>query len=126
MSKILNLILCLFLIFSNSINAEQIQVFDRSKYEETFGFGADISWLSQQESWKAVYKNRAGKETDLMTILQEEEGINALRFRVWVNPADGWSGKKDVLALCKRAHEKGFQIMIDFHYSDSWADPGKQ
>ncbi len=101
-------------------------LFDRSEYEETFAFGADISWLTQQESWGTVYRNRAGQKTELMKILQEEQGINAVRFRVWVNPSDGWSGKQDVITLCKRAHAKGLKIMIDFHYSDSWADPGKQ
>ena len=101
-------------------------VFNRAAAEETFAFGADISWLSQQESWKTVYRNRAGKNTELMTILQEEEGINAVRFRVWVNPSGGWSGKQDVINLCKRAHEKGLKIMLDFHYSDTWADPGSQ
>lgn len=101
-------------------------VFDRAAAEETFAFGADISWLSQQESWKTVYRNRAGKSTELMTILQEEEGINAVRFRVWVNPSGGWSGKQDVINLCKRAHAKGMKIMLDFHYSDTWADPGSQ
>lgn len=101
-------------------------VFDRSKYEDQFAFGADISWLSQQESWGTVYNNRAGRKTDLMTILKDEEGINAVRFRVWVNPGGGWSGKQDVINLCKRANAKGLKIMIDFHYSDTWADPGSQ
>lgn len=101
-------------------------IFDRSAYEETFAFGADISWLSQQESWNTVYRNRKGKKEDLMTILKDEQGLNALRFRVWVNPSGGWSGKQDVINLCKRAHAKGFDIMIDFHYSDTWADPGSQ
>lgn len=101
-------------------------LFDRSKYEETFAFGSDVSWLTQQESWKTIYRNRAGKATELMTILQEEQGHNAVRFRVWVNPAGGWSGKQDVITLCKRAHAKGLNILLGFHYSDTWADPGSQ
>lgn len=100
--------------------------FDHDANIETFGFGADISWLSQQESWGTYYCNRAGKRADLMDILKQDFGINALRFRVWVNPAGGWSGKKDVIGLCKRAHAKGFKIMISFHYSDTWADSGSQ
>lgn len=101
-------------------------IFDRKAHEETFAFGADISWLSQQESWNTVYRNRAGQKADLMDILMDEQGMNALRFRVWVNPSGGWSGKQDVIGLCRRAHAKGYDIMIDFHYSDTWADPGSQ
>ena len=60
-----------------------------------------------------------------MQILKEK-GINSLRFRVWVNPTDGWCGKKDVAYMAHRADSMGFRVMIDFHYSDWWADPGKQ
>ena len=104
----------------------QEKVFDRQAYEDSFAFGADISWLSQQESWGTYYCNRKGKRADLMTILKEDFGLNALRFRVWVNPSGGWSGKNDVIGLCKRAHAMGFKIMISFHYSDTWADSGSQ
>ena len=101
-------------------------VFDREAYEDNFAFGADISWLSQQESWNTYYRNKDGKKTDLMNILQDDYQLNAVRFRVWVNPSGGWSGKQDVVNLCKRAHAKGFKIMISFHYSDTWADSKNQ
>lgn len=100
--------------------------FDHDAYMETFAYGADISWLSQQESWGTYYCDRNGKKADLMDILKNDFGINALRFRVWVNPSGGWSGKNDVIGLCKRAHAKGFKIMISFHYSDTWADSQNQ
>jgi len=100
-------------------------LFDRAANED-FAFGADISWVSQQEKSGTKYRNRSGKQDDLMNILQTEQGINAVRFRVWVNPGGGWSGKDDVIGLCKRAHAKGLKIMIAFHYSDTWADSGSQ
>lgn len=100
--------------------------FDHDANMETFAFGADVSWLSQQESWGTYYCNRAGKKADLFDILKDDFGINAIRFRVWVNPSGGWSGKNDVIKLSKRAHAKGFKIMISFHYSDTWADSGNQ
>lgn len=100
-------------------------IFDRKNYEETFAFGADIGFLSQMESWGTVFRNKEGVPKDLMVILKEL-GVNALRFRVWVNPADKWCGKEDVVNMCKRAHKLGFDLMIDFHYSDTWADPGNQ
>lgn len=119
-----------FLILGSSLNAQNKTVteiaFDHDANMETFAFGADISWLSQQESWGTYYCNRAGKKSDLMDILKDDFGINAIRFRVWVNPSGGWSGKNDVINLCKRAHAKGYKIMISFHYSDTWADSGNQ
>ena len=56
----------------------------------------------------------------------KELGCNAIRLRVWVNPEGGWNGQADVVAKAKRAQALGLKLLIDFHYSDSWADPGKQ
>jgi arabinogalactan endo-1,4-beta-galactosidase len=53
-------------------------------------------------------------------------GINAIRLRVWVNPAAGYCNKADVVAMAIRANAAGMRIMIDFHYSDTWADAGDQ
>lgn len=121
MSVFLGLVISANSLFSQSMKDT---IFDRDAHSE-FAFGADISWLSQLESWGTVFRDDNGVQKDLMVILKEH-GINALRFRVWVNPSGGWSGKNDVLNLSKRANKMGFKIMIDFHYSDSWADPGKQ
>lgn len=90
-----------------------------------FAYGADVSWLSQMESSGRVFLDSTGNARDLLDILKQY-GVNSIRLRVWVNPADGWSGKSDLLKLAKRAHAKGLRLMVDFHYADSWADPGKQ
>ena len=93
----------------------------------TFSFakGADVSWLTEMESSSLKFYNNAGTQQDLFTILKDK-GMNTIRLRVWVNPTNGWSGKADVVAKAKRAKAAGYRIMIDFHYSDSWADPGQQ
>ena len=93
--------------------------------ETVFAKGADISWVTQMEKDGKKFLNPAGKETEC-TALMKEIGFNAIRLRVWVNPEEGWCGKDDVLAKARRAQALGMKIMIDFHYSDSWADPGKQ
>jgi len=90
-----------------------------------FAKGADIGWLSELESQGYVFINDSGKQENCLEILKEHD-INSLRFRVWVNPTNKWSGKKDVATMSHRADSMGFRIMIDFHYSDYWADPGKQ
>ena len=52
--------------------------------------------------------------------------MNAVRLRVWVNHSTGWSNKPDVVAQAKRAAKQGLRVMIDFHYSDFFADPSQQ
>lgn len=90
-----------------------------------FAKGGDISWTTQMESSGYKFYNSTGVQQDLLTVLKGE-GMNSIRLRVWVNPADGWCNKADVLAKALRAKAQGMRILVDFHYSDSWADPGKQ
>lgn len=87
--------------------------------------GADVGWLSQMESSGRTFRDRNGQSGDLLQILKGE-GINSIRLRVWVDPKDGWCGKADVVKAAMRARKMGFRLMLDFHYSDSWADPGQQ
>lgn len=94
-----------------------------------FAKGADISWLPQMEASGFKFQNAAGIEKDCIEILKEN-GINSIRLRTWVNPSnDKWSGhcsKDETVAMALRAKNAGMRVMIDFHYSDSWADPSKQ
>lgn len=87
--------------------------------------GADMSWITQMEAEGRKFYNTAGVQTEGMALLKSL-GVNTIRLRVWVDPADGWNNLADVLAKAVRAKNLGMRLMIDFHYSDSWADPGKQ
>ena len=80
--------------------------------------GCDLSWLSEMEH-DGMFDN------DCIEMLRAE-GMNAVRLRVWVNHSTGWSNKEDVLYLAERAAKAGQRIMIDFHYSDFFADPHQQ
>lgn len=91
----------------------------------SFVKGADISWVTELESKGYKFYNAAGQEREC-TALMKELGADAIRLRVWVNPEGGWNGSADVLVKAKRAAALGLKVMIDFHYSDSWADPSKQ
>ena len=93
--------------------------------ETTFAKGADIGWYTEMEKAGQKFYTASGEEMDCPSLMKSL-GFNSLRFRVWVNPKDGWNNKADVLKKCLRAKELGMNIMIDFHYSDDWADPGKQ
>ena len=94
------------------------------KVNAQFANGADVSWVTQMEASGVKFYNN-GTQADLFDILNTK-CINAIRLRVWVNPAGGWCNKSDVLAKAIRAKNKGYRILIDFHYSDTWADPGNQ
>lgn len=117
------ILIVLFLILSACSQADT----PGEKQERTTEFvkGSDISWTTEMESYGMQFYNSAGQEREC-TALMKEIGFEAIRLRVWVNPEDGWCSKNDVLAKAKRAHTLGMDLMIDFHYSDSWADPGKQ
>ena len=92
----------------------------------TFAKGADVSWLTQLEAEGEKFYTPDGTQMECMKLLKEYCGVNAIRLRVWVNPAEGWNNINDVLVKARRAHNLGLRLMIDFHFSDTWADPGKQ
>lgn len=103
-----------------------ILVFQLSNiHAQDFAKGADVGWLSEMEASGRIWRDSLGIQKDLLDILPDY-CINSIRLRVWVNPTNGWSGKQDVINLAKRAVDKGYRLMVDFHYSDSWADPGQQ
>ena len=91
--------------------------------------GADIGWLEQMEATGYKFYDSTGVQKDCLQILKDK-GINTVRLRVWVNPSNdktnGHCSKNEVVTMAIRAKNMGMRVMIDFHYSDSWADPGKQ
>lgn len=96
-----------------------------AKAADPFWLGGDISGTTADEARGHFTKSLAG-ETRETTQLMKDYGMNSTRLRVWVNPKDGLCSPADVLKMAKRSQELGMPLMIDFHYSDWWADPGKQ
>lgn len=90
-----------------------------------FAKGADISWITEMEAAGLKFYNTSGVAQEGM-VLMKSLGMNSIRLRVWVNPSPAWNNTADVVTKALRAKALGLRIMIDFHYSDSWADPGKQ
>ena len=91
--------------------------------------GADVSWLPQMEASGFVFRNRVGQSADCLVILKSL-GFDTLRLRTFVNPSedprDGHCSAQEMTALAVRGRDLGFSIAVDFHYSDTWADPGHQ
>lgn len=94
--------------------------------------GADISFLPQIES-RGIKFSEDGKEIDAITLLKKH-GFNYIRLRVFVNPEnekgyspkDGFCDLDHTLLMAKRIKEAGMKFLLDFHYSDYWADPQQQ
>lgn len=95
--------------------------------EVTFAKGADISWVTEMEAEEAKFYDSEGQETDCFALMKKL-GLTAIRLRVWVDPAEhgNYCNQADVVAKAKRAKAEGLDVMIDFHYSDWWADPEQQ
>jgi arabinogalactan endo-1,4-beta-galactosidase len=87
--------------------------------------GADISSLKKSEDMGGVYRNADGIGSDALQILADH-GLNYARLRVWVDPADGYHDKAEILEMALRLKSLDIKLLVDFHYSDDWADPGKQ
>ncbi len=94
--------------------------------------GADISILSDMEKSGAKYYED-GISKDALEILKNN-GVNYVRLRLWQDPYNsngesygaGTNDLETTIALAKRAKSLGLNVLLDFHYSDFWVDPGKQ
>ncbi len=95
----------------------------------TFAKGADVGWLSQMEATGYRFYDADGTEKNGLQLLKDR-GMNTIRLRVFVNPSNdrinGHCSKDETVAMAVRAKNLGMRIMIDFHYSDTWADPAHQ
>lgn len=87
--------------------------------------GADWSSVAVEERAGIQYKTASGQVQPLEKILAAS-GVNTVRQRVWVNPSNGDYNLAYNIALAKRAKAAGLGVYVDFHYSDTWADPGHQ
>jgi arabinogalactan endo-1,4-beta-galactosidase len=88
-------------------------------------FGADLSYANQIVDCGGIYRDN-GKPTDVYQIFKDH-GANLIRVRIWTDGnTSPYSTLPDVIRTIRAAREKGMQVLLDFHYSDSWADAGKQ
>ena len=95
--------------------------------------GMDVSTLLELESLGVKFQDEDGDQRDVLSVLQEY-GTNAIRIRLWNHPysqqgepyGGGTNDMESAIALAQRARDRGMYVMLDLHYSDFWADPGKQ
>ncbi|WP_099469234.1 glycosyl hydrolase 53 family protein [Konateibacter massiliensis] len=110
-----------------------------AKAASSFAYGADVGWLNQLENSGVTWQDDYGYTKDALQILKDH-GIDSIRLRLFVNPPSdftwtkndgttcmlGYSDTAGLLYMAQRANSMGFRIMVDFHYSDHFADPAYQ
>jgi arabinogalactan endo-1,4-beta-galactosidase len=87
--------------------------------------GADLSFLPQLEAKGIRYFDETGQQGDALSLLQQK-GLNTVRLRLWHQPESGHSSLEEVRVFAERIRSQGLKLWLCLHYSDSWADPGKQ
>jgi arabinogalactan endo-1,4-beta-galactosidase len=105
--------------------------------EAPFILGADMSWIPEKESYGVKYADN-GVVQDPLEVLKQHR-FNYIRLRLFVDPtakiegesetpysAQGFCDLPHTIAMAKRVKAAGFKLLLDFHYSDTWADPKKQ
>lgn len=115
----------------NSGNTFQTVPFKETKVDKMLG--ADISFLPELEKKGMKFYDNDGKQKDAIEILKSH-GLNYIRLRIFNDPArdsgyspkEGFCDLQHTLQMAKRIKDAGMKILLDFHYSDYWADPQKQ
>ena len=138
MKKLICAILALALMgslsgFSENTASETLYVSKVENLPEDFIFGVDASSVISLENSGVRFYGFDGNGQDVFRTLAQS-GINYIRVRVWNDPYDakgrGYGGGNcdiaTAVAIGRRATENGMKLLVDFHYSDFWADPSKQ
>lgn len=126
----------------SSAQASSSSIANNTGYQPgEFILGMDISYWSEQLDRGATYIDTDGQTKDLLALFKNH-GINYIRLRTFVDPyarygyasgdggcarkAKAYNGKEDIIRMAQRIKSAGMGFLLDFHYSDTWADPGKQ
>jgi arabinogalactan endo-1,4-beta-galactosidase len=113
--KTLRLIVCFLAVCLNQPGATRAS---------DYAVGADLSFLKQAEGRGTVFKDGGEAKPGLQIF--KDHGYNWIRLRIFHTPTQLPNNLEYTLALAKDAKKLGFKFLLDFHYSDTWADPGKQ
>src|SRR6202167_5657734 len=93
-------------------------------HAQEYAVGADLSFLKQAEDGGKVFKDNGEAKAGL--VIFKDHGYNWIRLRLFNAPTDLPNNLEYTITLAKGAKKLGFHFLLDYHYSDTWADPGKQ
>jgi len=108
---------CIFWLFAAALSSSVVQGQD-------YAVGADVSFLGQAEQQGTIFKDSGTGKTGLEVL--KAHGYNWVRLRLFHTPAELPNNLDYTIALAKNAKRLGFKFLLDYHYADDWADPGKQ
>ena len=123
MNKLI-LLLTVIALFSSCKRKDLVER-ETKQSKPLFLSAVDISSLPEISNQNLVFYHQDGKADDFLALLKKN-GVNTVRLRLWVNPANQHSGFEEVKHFAKNLKTKGFNIWLSLHYSDTWADPAQQ
>src|SRR5215831_12689317 len=91
---------------------------------DDYAIGADLSFLAQTEAQGMVFKDNGEAKPGLQIF--KDHGYNWIRLRLFHSPTELPNNLEYTISLAEAAHQLGYHFLLDYHYSDTWADPGKQ
>ena len=105
-------------------------IVDKPFEKPGFYKGADVSSIPEKEDKGLVFRDIDGTPGDPLDLLAKY-GVNSVRLRIWNEPSNvpesgGYCDLERTIAMGRRIKERGMHFLLDFHYSDYWADPGQQ
>ena len=129
-------VLCMGIVFclsAEGAESDKVSFSPVKEVPDTFLLGIDVSELLSEEASGVIYHGEDGSEQDVFDVLAGY-GVNCVRIRVWNDPYDeeghGYGGgntdTKAAAEMGRRTAERGIRTLVDFHYSDFWADPARQ
>lgn len=113
-------IICLIILTSCSSNDDSNDATSNQLYK-----GMDLSFQSELENYDLNYKDEDGNSFELLDFVRSK-GTNLVRLKLWHTPQDGQNGLEDVKTYAQKIKARNMDFLLDFHYSDYWADPGTQ
>lgn len=94
--------------------------------DDSTGFlkGADVSFIPQIADWGGFYKENNIPQDPLKIF--KDHGLNCIRLKLWHTPTENYNNLDKILYMARRIKDRDLHFLLDFHYSDTWADPGRQ
>jgi arabinogalactan endo-1,4-beta-galactosidase len=122
----LTLLICCFSCGDSNVAESDDEIIETPEKVIGFYYGADLSYVNEMLDCGATYKNSEGIIKSPYKIFSEA-GTNLVRVRLWNNPTwTNYSNFEDVKLTITKAKAEGMKVLLDFHYSDNWADPANQ
>ncbi len=117
-------LLCLIILTSCNSNTEEELIYPIPEIK-TFYKGMDLSFQMELESYNLPYKDKNNNPIQVLPFVKQN-GCNLVRLKIWHTPLDGQNTLEKIKAYALKLKAQQLNFLLDFHYSDYWADPSNQ